>query len=131
MQVINAILVDPFQGELYPLNIQPEPAELKKLLDCHWLEAVRLPELHGARHCAWIDESGLLREPFVYPRWFILPFWELAGYGLITCLDQAGEITSCRISITALHHLIRFEDWRRRIPLDDCIPQMMRIYDLA
>jgi hypothetical protein len=134
MPKIPAILVDPFQGVLYPLLVKPEAAAIAELLDCDWIQGVNIPEFGGIQHIGWVDEEGLLRQPFVYPRWTMPEVnggHPLAGYGLITGASARGDTIGCMIPIDALSKLISFELWRTRIPIDDVIPQMMRVYDLS
>src|SRR6267142_4311206 len=126
---IKAILIDPFQMELYPVQVERDnPVESAKLLDCENVQAVNLGLVaRGADHYGWVDEEGLLRTPFVYPH-FVIPTANgghpLAGYGLVTGMTKDGQMLDCDIPITVLAGVLSFEKWRGRISIDNVIPQM-------
>lgn len=132
---IKSILIDPFQMELYPVSVRPDSAQdVAKLLDCEMIQAIRLSGyVNGTEHVVWIDESGLLREPFVYPC-FALPNANngqpMAGYGLITGISDQGQMLNCQFGFNALIKVLGYEPWRARISIDNVIPQMLRVYTL-
>jgi len=133
---IKAILIDPFQLEIYPIRVdRNDRLSLGLLLDCEFVQMTSLNVMaHGVAHVAWVDEEGLLRQPFVYPYWVMESAnggHPLAGYGIITGLDDQGAMLDCAIPLERLAHALMFEPWRTRIAIDNVIPQMMRVYKLA
>lgn len=133
---IKCILIDPFQCEVYPVKIRKDCAsDMVKLLDCENLEAVNANIVHlGVQHVIWIDEEGLLRQPFVYPKFAIRPAnggHGIAGYGLITGMNEHGATCDCMLPMHAVVEVLGFEQWRARIKVDDVIDQMLRLYKLA
>lgn len=133
---IKCLLIDPFQCEIYPVRVRKECiSDIKELIDCESVDAVNLNmEAHGIAHVAWVDDEGLLREPFIYPRFMIHPAnggHGMAGYGLITGMDEHGVTCDCFLSIPMIVQVLGFEQWRSRIKIDDVIDKMLRLYKLA
>lgn len=133
---IKCLLIDPFQCEIYPVHVRKECiSDIKELLDCEAIDAVNLDMVvHGIQHVIWVDDEGLLREPFIYPKFVIHGAngdHGMAGYGLITGMDEQGVTTNCMVSIPVLAQVLGFEQWRSRIPIDNVIDKMLRLYKLA
>jgi hypothetical protein len=131
--LLKALIIDPFQCEIYPITLRKDcVSDLAALLDCEMLEVVNLGMVsHDIQHVAWIDEEGLLRQPFVYPKWALTNVHDghgMAGYGVITGMDAYGAMANCFLNIANIVHLLGFEHWRSRISIDDVIPQMLRVY---
>lgn len=134
--LVKAIVIDPFICELFPVQVRQDCAsDVAELLDCETLETVDLGmNINGSQHIAWIDEEGLLRLPFVYPRWVFKGAngdQPIAGYGLITGMDEHGAMGNCLISMASMVQGLQFEHWRSRIDVDSVIPKMMRLYKIA
>jgi hypothetical protein len=136
-RTICAILIDPFQEALHlvalPKSTKAQLERMHELLDCELVEAVSLDSglTGGAYHVLWVDESGLLREPFIYPQFVCSaysPVNPLTGYGLITSLGSGGSNDDCVIPIPRLAEMVRFEQWRKRLSPDLFIDQLLRIY---
>jgi len=133
---VKALLIDPFQMEILPVTLtQDSSREAATLLDCDSVQAVALGiTARDRQHLAWVDEQGLLREPFVYPHWVCAHAnggHPMAGYGLITGISPEGKMLDCQIPMEILVPQIGFEPWRSRISIDHVIPQMLRVYTLA
>jgi hypothetical protein len=133
---IKAFLIDPFQHEIYPVSVENAPGAVAEILDCELIQAVGLGIMtaNGVDHVAWVDDEGLLRQPFVYPHFIIKTAnggQPMAGYGLVTGIRDNGETTNCQLAYADLAQLTGFEPWRSRISIDDVIPQMLRLYKLA
>lgn len=136
IKAVKGLLIDPFQLELYPVMLRRDnAADVAELLDCDMIQAINLGvNALGTEHIVWVDDAGLLREPFVYPHFVIKSAsggQPMAGYGLVTGIDNHGSMTECRIPPEAVAQILMFEPWRKRIKLDDVIPQMMRVYKLV
>ena len=134
--LVKAIVIDPFICEIFPVQIRQDCAsDVAQLLDCEMLQTVDLEmNVHGSQHVAWVDEEGLLRSPFVYPRWLFKGSngdQSVAGYGLITGMDENGSMGNCLISPASIVQALQFEHWRSRIDVDSVIPQMLRLYKIA
>jgi hypothetical protein len=83
----------------------------------------------GPYNAIWIDECGLLREPFIYPQWKIGGIngdCPVSGYGLVTGFDhETNKVTDVELPPLAIifeHH------WPRRIHPDKAIDQLLRVY---
>ena len=132
---IHAIIIDPFQHEIYPVMVTRDShKDIAQLLDCEFIQAVDLGiSDRGTALYAWIDKEGFSRQPLVYPHWVVKSAnggEPMAGYGLVTGLNECSMV-DCTIPLVALGQVLMFEPWRKRIPLDNVIPQMMRVYELA
>lgn len=123
---IRALLIDPFKCECFPLLVDwADQADIHKLLDCELIHSIRCHD-----DLLWVDESGLLREPFVYPQFKIRGVngdCPLTGYGLITGGWTYKHVTGCSVFTTSLS-IIFEEHWPRRINPDQCIDQLLRLY---
>lgn len=131
---IKAVLIDPFQCEIYPVAVRRDCAsDLHALLDCETVQAININlPVNKIEHFVWVDDEGLLRQPFAYPQFILQSIGHgLTGYGLITGVNEHGSMVDCQISIPVLVQVLGFEQWRTRIRVDDVIPQMLRLYKLA
>jgi hypothetical protein len=103
-----------------------DQADIHKLLDA---DLIRCAPVAGD-HLIWVDESALLREPFVYPQ-FKIPGANgncpLTGYGLLTGGWTYRHVADCSVFTTALP-IIWEAHWPRRINPDQCIDQLLRLY---
>jgi hypothetical protein len=130
---IRVILIDPFKQGLFVLLIDPNDLSgLHALLDCALFERVPLePSFASLDSTLWVDESGWLREPFVYPQFGLYPHSRpLAGYGLLTGpLDgESLMLTATNVALAEIAPLVLFEPWTQRLSPDACIEQLLRIY---
>ena len=133
---IKAVLIDPFQCEIYPVMLRKDCAsDVAEFLDCEMIQTVDLGVVvHDTQHVAWVDEEGLLRTPFTYPHWMMQGVNNnqgMAGYGLITGMDENGSMANCLISLASIVQGLHWEHWRTRINIDNVIPQMLRLYKIA
>lgn len=126
------MLIDPFKQCLVKLTLDWSDQRHihRDLLDCDLMQPVQLPAQLGS-HILWVDESGLLREPFIYPQFKLMDTngnCPLTGYGLITAwnYDHRIVVPECEIDIPTLP--VIFEPWERRINPDLCIDQLLRCY---
>lgn len=111
---IKALLIDPFQQMLFELDsFPPDLAHVHWILDCESAEALALDR--ERTHYLWVDESGLIRTPFVFPNFTFRRYadgiYPLAGYGLITGSD-GPELTDYSIEPDQIRREIRFEVWQ-------------------
>jgi hypothetical protein len=126
---VRALLIDPFKCAVFPLVVNwADQADIHHLLDCDLIQSVYMatPDL------LWIDESGLLREPFIYPQFIIKGVngaHPLTGYGLVTGFygREPDMVTDCVVRFESLP-IIWEEHWPRRINPDQCIDQLLRVY---
>lgn len=126
---IRAVLIDPFKCDAFNLVVDWEDqADIHKLLDCDLIQSVPM----DSKRILWVDESGLLREPFVYPQFKILGVnadCPLTGYGLVTGLKGGNISDYIPASNNGIAYGVVWEEhWTRRINPDECIDQLLRIY---
>jgi peptidoglycan hydrolase-like protein with peptidoglycan-binding domain len=130
LKLIKAILVDPFKQGIFSVHLRPDSApDVAGLLDCRYIEAVKLLIAGQPVQIIWIDEEGLLRQPFVYPQFRCQGANggnPLAGYGLITGISPTGTMEN--VASFSFAPLLFFEEWEKRIPTDSVISQLLRIY---
>jgi hypothetical protein len=134
--LIKAVVIDPFQCEIFPVQLRKDCAsDVAELIDCEMIETVDLGIIiHGTQHVAWVDEEGLLRTPYVWPKWAMQGVNNdlgIPGYGLITGMDENGSMVNSLVSMASIAQALAFEHWRARIDADSVIPRMMRLYKIA
>lgn len=122
---VSARLIDPFKCEVFPIVVDWEDqADIHKLLDADLLQSLPM----NGFNILWVDECGLLREPFIYPQ-FKIPGVNgncpLTGYGLVTGCRNA-KVTNYVMGMDTC--VIWEEHWPRRINPDQCIDQLLRVY---
>ena len=125
---LRALLVDPFQHKIHEVNLDPGIQNWYKLCDCDCFDHCYLGTFAGARHDAFVDDEGLLKEP-TYPLWH----WHnypnpLPGYGLITACDDLGVTIPARMTVEFVLEHISWELWEARLNAADYFDQLSRIY---
>jgi hypothetical protein len=132
VKTVKVVLIDPFQGGLFPLVVDPSDlVHLHKLLDCDLMQSLALSQYI----LLWFDECAAQREPF-YPRFTIGDadgnLYVIPGYGLLTGqIDAQKRITGCATlhnSLKVLGEIISFEPWTERLDPYLYLEQLFRSY---
>jgi hypothetical protein len=94
-----------------------------KLLDCDTLDVARVEREVDI----WVDDNGLLRQPY-YPIFYYIGYQNpLCGYGL--ALSSSGpETISLERPPGFFQMKIHFEEWEKRLNPNDYFEQMSRVY---
>jgi hypothetical protein len=129
--ILRGLLIDPYQKQIHEVSTKCDINAWHKLLDCDILDVARAGDYKGQPIDIWVDDEGLLHEP--QPplfRWKNYPT-TLAGYGLILSSNHEGDSISTNIDRWDLGKFIQFEDWERRLKVDEYFDQLSRIYPLT
>jgi hypothetical protein len=137
---VKSFLIDPFQQMIVEIQFPAGSLQhLCWLLDCEAVQAVplnrsgRRNSLEASYGLLWVDESGLLREPFVYPQFkfarYAMGECPLTGYGVVTGgADSDGYPTDSTLDGETLCDEIKFERWQKRIDPGLVLEQVFRAY---
>jgi hypothetical protein len=129
---VKTILIDPFQGGLIPLAVDPtDLVTLHKLVDCELMASKAMSD----SVTLWVDECANHREPAVYPQFTIVDDdanrYQVTGYGLLSGPMRHGRITEFApqmLLLRALATVIQFEPWQERLDPYSYLDQLFRIY---
>jgi hypothetical protein len=133
--MLRAFFIDPFKGQVCEIEIAYDIHVWRKLLMCDCLDVARLQMIGEPRLILdiWVDDNCMIREPEPWPMWRVRGS-ELAGYGLVTMSDPAGETISLRGDLTVgmfvTQSPLLLEAWESRLKIEDFHEQLMRSVEL-
>jgi len=124
MKKLTGYLIDPFQRKVHEIETTDDILDWHKLLDCDTLDVARVEQSVDI----WVDDNGLLREPY-YPLFYYLGYQNpLCGYALALSSNAEGESISLKLPAGYFQAKIHFEEWEKRLDPNNYFDQMSRVY---
>lgn len=115
-KTIRAIHINPHTKSVAFLDVQPDFASLRPVLNCQTIERVSM----GMGVHAWIDEDGTLVDDWSKQGWTrFAGHLILAGHILLTGMDQDGEPVDMpsEVPIMEVSNMLDFMDHKKvRLP---------------
>jgi hypothetical protein len=140
MKLLKGLLIDPYKKEIREIQISHDLSAWYKLLQCDYVEVIRLQAVPDGRSTdLWVDEEFLITKGQDHPS-FIVTVQNrhkqvVYGYGLVLA-SQGPESVSIRVGCDNAAEMfgvcfqVGFENWEKRLDQKDVMAELMRLPEL-